>query len=247
MRATALCCALAAIGCQSEAPAPEPPAAPPVSSNGPKGPPLGADGQPILSIAQLSGCQDYLDLPEVYGFCLVQWAGRGQGRRSVDEMCSEAGDWEDECRVAWVTSRAGEHSHWETDLLLDACPPAAGDCRFEVLDKRPNRDVSVQIQLCFERARAYSGDCVAHALERWVRTRPSPDEIETVAQSAIAPDRIGQYVATLKVCFGIIDECVGSEAVVTECERRLDQLVAKPEVCERLVQSPAIPQVPMGP
>ncbi len=245
MRATALCCALAAISCSSEAPVVEAPA--PAVGTVPRGPPLGPDGRPIRTIGETSGCEAYADLPDVYGFCLVQWASRGQGRNTVDDICSEAGSWDHECRMAWVTSRADEDSRWSTDALLDACPAGADDCRFEVLDKRPNRDVALQIQLCMKNARTFAGDCTAHALERWVRDRPSLEEIERVAQSTIAPDRIGQYIAALRVCYQSIDECVGSPAVQKECNYRVGEIRQKPEICEKLLQSPAMPQVPMGP
>lgn len=248
MRATALCSAFAAIACGSnEAPETRTVESAPVSMQRPMGPPLDASGQPIRSIAEASGCASYRELKDVYGFCLVQWAGRGQGDRSVSEMCGGAGSWERECRVAWVTSRSVEDSVWETADLLNACPSDAGDCRFEVLDMRPDPDVGKQIQLCFENAGSFSGDCIAHSLERWVRVVPSAEEVERVAQINVAPDRIGQYIAAIKVCYGTIDACVGAPEVKAECASRIGELERKEDICQRLLQSPGTPQVPMGP
>lgn len=248
MRATALCCTLAALGCGSGEPSVSSPAPPgPRAHGGPEGPPLDENGKPIRSLVEESGCNAYRDVPGVFGFCLVQWAGRGQGDGKVDSMCRQAGDWESECRHAWVTSRSNVDSQWSTDELLNACPNDAGDCRFEVLDMRPTADAAKQIQLCFENAGNFAGDCIAHALERWVRTQPSPEEIQRVAQVAVAPDRIGQYVAALKVCFGSIDECVGSPSVKGECLSRVPEIERDEAICARLRQSPGTPQVPMGP
>ena len=248
MRATALCCAFAAIACGSGEPS-APPSSPPSprAHGGPEGPPLDENGKPIRSLVEESGCNSYRDVPGVFGFCLVQWAGRGQGDGKVDNMCRLAGSWESECRHAWVTSRSGPDSQWSTEELLAGCPNDAGDCRFEVLDMRPNPDASKQIQLCFENAGNFAGDCIAHALERWVRTTPSAEEVRRVAQLTIAPDRIGQYVAALKVCFGTIDECVGSPAVRGECQSRIGEIEREEAICTRLLQSPGTPQVPMGP
>jgi len=140
-----------------------------------------------------------------------------------------------------------EDSVWETAELLKACPADAGDCRFEVLDMRPDPDVGKQVQLCFENAGSFSGDCIAHSLERWVRTVPSAEEVARVAQLNVAPDRIGQYIAAIKVCYGTIDACVGTPEVKAECASRIGELERKENICQRMLQSPATPQVPMGP
>jgi len=192
-------------------------------------------------------CRDYKDLPDVYGFCLAQVAGRGQGKASADEICRAAGSWEDDCRSSWVASRSGEHSPWDLEVLIESCPKQKADCRFEVLDSRPHRDVMVQIERCFQYAGSFSGDCIAHALDRWVRQRPGVDEIERVAQLNIAPDRVGSYLFAIKSCYGTIDSCIGSPKVKEACINSEKDQRRDPDLCRRLLQSPGIPQVPMGP
>jgi len=248
MRATALFCAFATLSCSAPNTVPDPPSAPEQRA-GPKGPPLDAQGRPKKSYEPtlVRHCQDYKSLPEVYGFCLSQVAGRGQGKSTADEICRTAGTWEAECRTSWVASRSSEHSPWDLQVLLDACPQDKGDCRFEVLDTRPHRDVMVQIERCFQNARSFSGDCIAHALDRWVRGRPGIEEIQRVSQLNIAPDRVGSYLFAIKACYGTIDTCIGSPKVKEACLNSEKDQGRDPALCARLLQSPAIPQVPMGP
>ena len=252
MRATTLFCTFAALSCRAPDESPEVSTTQvqrPQRSQGPKGPPLDDRGRPKKAHepTMVKHCQDYKELPEVYGFCLSQVAGRGQGKATADEICRTAGTWESECRTSWVASRSGEHSPWDLQVLLDACPRDKGDCRFEVLDSRPHQDVMVQVERCFQNARSYSGDCIAHALDRWVRGRPGLAEIERVAQLNIAPDRVGSYLFAIMSCYGTIDACLGSPKVKEACLNSERDQRRDPVLCERLLQSPAIPQVPMGP
>jgi hypothetical protein len=210
---------------------------------------LDAQGNPFYSeqVNRIQHCAEYAELPEVYGFCLVQIAGLGRGSISADELCLGAGSWEDDCRDSWVASRSSPHSKWDWEVLVAACPKKKPDCRFEVLDSRPHADVTVQMERCFEHAGPFSSDCIAHALARWVRQEPAVEEIERVSQFNIAPDRIGSYLFAIKKCYGTIDTCIGGPKVLEACLSSERERATDSELCQRLFQSPGIPQVPMGP
>lgn len=216
---------------------------------GPQGPPLGVNNHPINTQEPrlVSDCVSYMSMPNIYGYCLVQVAGRGQGMETATDVCGDAGDWETECRMAWVASRSEPHTRWSMEDLLASCPQHVGDCHFEVIDTRWNKDVFVQMDLCFKHARSFTGDCIAHALDRWIREKPSRDEVVRVANTNIAPDRIGHYIAAAYVCHGTIDGCLGGPLVMDSCEFSLKDFKLDSGICKRLSQSIGDSQVPMGP
>ncbi len=117
----------------------------------------------------------------------------------MKRQCSQAGDWEGECRHAWVAGRMKEEGA-SLEYLLDICGDNA-DCSFEVLDFRPDPDLVVQLSLCRKYTGPHHADCAGHAAQRWWRT--SPDEEELLRVGALAtdyPDKVGWWVGVSVIC-----------------------------------------------
>ena len=64
----------------------------------------------------------------------------------ANRLCPQAGEWETECRHAWVSGRMQPDSGYKTeDLKVCGENP---DCTFELIDFRPEKDILAQIDLC---------------------------------------------------------------------------------------------------
>lgn len=231
MQATILSSTLAAlIGCSTDAP-------PAVESPGP------------AQLQWASDCNQY-EVPDVRGYCLMKVASAGHGPETAEEVCSESGTWESDCRHAWATSRAREGmtdqkgrwipSEWSTVDLVAGCGNNE-DCRFAILDARPSKDPVEQIRLCQVHAGKYALDCAMHALGRWTRQSPGAESVEAVAQQPLFPDETGRYVAISVACRGI-GSCTGSEAMEFSCQESVASIRANPAFCQDWAQSESTPQ-----
>ena len=79
----------------------------------------------------LPQCAQYQSSAETYGYCIYKFAG---GFPSIDEvncLCPMAGEWERECRHAWVSGRMNSNSGVDTETLLEVCGENI-DCTFEL-------------------------------------------------------------------------------------------------------------------
>ncbi|MEE2752303.1 MAG: hypothetical protein VX519_12795 [Myxococcota bacterium] len=195
-----------------------------------------------------SDCSRYQN-SEVRGYCLMKVASSGHGPESADTVCDEAGSWEADCRQAWATSRArdgmtDQHgkwmpSQWSTQDLLSGCAENE-DCRFAILDARPEKDPVEQMRLCDEFAGKYGLDCAMHALDRWTRSSPDLESIQAVANQALFPVETGRYIAIFVACKEI-GTCQGNDAMSTSCTQSVASIRANPAFCEDWTQSDTIP------
>lgn len=168
-------------------------------------------------------CGKYHKVPNAWGYCLTQHAERLGSPADVEQVCSLAGEWEGECRRAWVSGHRSEASGYSTDALLAACG-GSPDCAFELVDFRPEADVARQLDRCAAVAGPFSNDCVIHALERWWRARPDNGEVARVANlDSIYSQQIGYYVGAAVACQGT-GVCLGTAAVTEACSRTVEQL-----------------------
>ena len=154
-----------------------------------------ADGIPPL-------CQPYEDDAELFGYCLYSLAGGMPSEQEMQRLCALSGDWEGECRHAWVAGRMKEDDV-ELEYLLDVCGDNP-DCSFEVLDFRPDPDIEVQLDRCRRYTGPHHADCAGHALQRWYGQSPDAAEVLRVSQLQTGyPDKVGWWVGVNVECWGL--------------------------------------------
>jgi hypothetical protein len=187
---------LALAACNPEPAAPDAgPSAVPVQPGANGEPPPGPGGG-------LPQCKIY-ENTEVYGYCVTKSAGGFRTVEDVERLCATAGDWEEECRHAWVAGRMHADSGVSTDVLLEVCG-ANDDCRFELLDFRPEDDVLIQMDLCRKHAGKHAPDCVGHAMQRWWQAGVDQAEIDRVAAAPTPyPNKVGFWIGVSVGCYGI--------------------------------------------
>lgn len=179
-------------------------------------------------------CAPYVASADTLGYCVVKQAGNLPSPMDVARICPLAGALEGECRRSWIMSRADPGYGFPTDTLLDLC--ADEECRFELLDTRPEPDVVRQLQRCRAAAGRYASDCAVHALERWVQARPGPDELARVREIDTGfPDNLGYALGMVRACQGG-PACAGLEAVRAVCDQTVGRVQRGELPCP---QSPA--------
>lgn len=172
---------------------------------------------PVQLPPQLHACAPYGRVPNALAYCVYRSAGNLPSPMDVERICPLAGDYERECRRAWVASRSDPSYGYATEVLVSVCAGDA-DCAFEMLDKRPASDVLVQLQLCASAAGPYSADCAVHALESWVRGGPDLAEVQRVEQASTDfPQQLGYGVGMALACHGL-GACQGAGAVYSLCQ-----------------------------
>jgi len=225
--ATPLIAAFATIGCGEE---------PPTES-----PTFSADATGELGLPPPDGgipqCDLYKDDPDVYGYCIYKFAGGFPNVDEVERLCPMAGDWEKECRHAWVSGRMNSNSGMDMDYLLEICD-GNPDCTFELIDFRPNPDVLIQMDYCIKHVGPYTRDCLGHAMQRWWYTAPSTEEVARVATAKSPyPDRIAFYVAASVACSGI-GSCDGDPTMKNICLKNVENYKKFPNRCPAQEEKP---------
>jgi len=200
-----------------------------------------ASTAPTVPLRRSTDCEFYRDLPDVFGYCLMTVAATDQVPETAQQVCGTAGAWERDCRHAWATARARggmmdrngqwHPSPWSTQELLTGCGDNE-DCRFAILDTRHEDDVLLQLSLCVDHGGKYSHDCSIHALDRWMRTQPSPEEVTRVSSAPTTiPIEVGRYVAISVACMDTV-ACSGSDEVRSSCQAALVDIRSDAPFCE---------------
>jgi len=175
-------------------------------------------------------CAPYREIPNAWGYCVYKHAGGFPTAEDVEAMCPSAGDWEASCRHAWVAGRMARGSGVDTDVLLSVCA-GNDDCAFELIDFRPEAEVTDQIDRCREHAGRHAEDCVGHALQQWWFAKPDADEVARIAAlDSGFPRKIGYQVAVSTFCSGV-GSCDGHPDNQAMCETQLDILRRRPDSC----------------
>jgi len=187
--------------------------------------------EPSNSLGDVYGpCKKYSEVPDAYGYCLYKFSGGFRSIKEIDMFCPQAGDWELECRHAWVSGRMHADSGFSTKILLQACGENP-DCAFELVDFRPETDVLKQIDLCAKHVRKHIRDCVGHAMQRWWHTNPNAEEVSRILQQAApVPDRVAYFAAASSQCSGI-GSCKGEEYLQRLCEKNVRHFQRFPQAC----------------
>ena len=182
-------------------------------------------------------CAKYEGDSKTYGYCLYKYAGGFPSIQEVDRLCSMAGEWEIECRHAWVSGRMNKGNEYSTEVLLDVCNKNP-DCTFELLDFRPDDDVVKQINYCIQHTHPYIRDCIGHAMQRWWYTKPDAEEVARVAQvSTPYPDRVAFYIAASVEC-SKIGTCDGDARMSKICQKTAQHYKQYPSRCPAQEERP---------
>jgi hypothetical protein len=182
-------------------------------------------------------CIAYENDPKTFGYCLYKFAGGFPSIQEVDRLCPMAGEWEKDCRHAWVSGRMNSDTGYTTEVLLDVCQKNP-DCTFELLDFRPDPDVVKQINYCVEHVGPYTRDCIGHAMQRWWYTKPNAEEVARVAKiSTPFPDRVAFYIAASVAC-STIGTCDGDVRMTKVCEKTAQHYKQYPKRCPAQEEKP---------
>ena len=185
--------------------------------------------------AQIDGpifvpCRQYVDTPDTYGYCIYNMSGGFQSRKDIETFCPQAGNWELECRHAWVAGKMHDRDNYTTEDLLQDCGENP-DCTFELVDFRPADDVLVQLDRCNKYVRKHVRDCFGHAMQRWWFSRPDKEEVARVmAKSSTVPDRVAYYVAASVEC-AKIGTCDGEKFLTQLCKKNVLHFKKNPTKC----------------
>ena len=176
---------------------------------------------PVVDSAGIPQCDGYRSMADTYGYCLYKFAGGLPDEAAVERVCGMAGDWEDECRHAWVAGRMNPDSPFSTEALLRVCGENP-DCAFELLDFRPADLVDDQLARCRDHAGRHASDCTGHAMQRWWLRGVDTDEVARVASMRTDfPRKVGFYLAVSVQC-DEVGSCEGDPAVQDACERQVE-------------------------
>jgi hypothetical protein len=207
------------------------------------GGPPGADAAGLGVLMPASGipqCDGYRAIPDTYGYCLYKLAGGLPDIDSVNRICALAGDWEGECRHAWVAGKMNADSPYAMDELLEVCGEN-DDCAFELLDFRPADLVDDQLERCRLHAGKHADNCTGHAMQRWKLRGVDAEEVARVAAMPTAfPRKVGFWIAASVQCDGV-GTCEGNGAVQAACEGQSESFTRKPERCPANVKAPLQP------
>ena len=209
------------------------------SDPGPTSEQISSDGSQELPPANggIPQCAPYENDAKTYGYCLYKFAGGFPSIQEVDRLCPLAGEWEKDCRHAWVSGRMNSSSEYPTDVLLDVCQKNP-DCTFELLDFRPDPDVVKQINYCVAHVGPYTRDCIGHAMQRWWYTKPNAEEVARVAKiSTPFPDRVAFYIAASVACSNI-GTCEGDVRMTKVCEKTAQHYKQYPKRCPAQEEKP---------
>lgn len=224
------------------------PSAPAPVPGGPSAVPTqpGANGEPPpIPSGALPQCKIY-ENTEVYGYCIYKFAGGFPTVDEVDRLCAMAGEWEDDCRHAWVAGRMHADSGHATAELLAVCK-GNPDCSFELLDFRPDPDVLVQMDDCRKHTGKYAPDCVGHAMQRWWQAGVDQAEIDRVAQAPTPyPNKVGFWIGVSVGCYEI-GACPEQGQTGDFCRSTVENLSRNRDRCPTRTKRPLAHNQSRGP
>ena len=203
----------------------------------------GSDAGALTAKMPASGiphCDNYRAIPETYGYCLYKVAGGLPDIEAVNRVCDLAGDWEEECRHAWVAGKMNAGSAYTMDALLGVCGDNE-DCAFELLDFRPAELIDDQLDRCRQYAGRHAADCAGHAMQRWKLAGVDAEEVARVAAMPTHfPRKVGFWLAVSVQC-DAVGSCEGNDVVQAACEGQVEALVRKPHSCPSDTKTPLQP------
>jgi len=170
-----------------------------------------------------SKCRGHADNPAEHGYCLYSKSARLPTIERASDYCEGLGEWNAECRYNWVSSRIKPGTGFDTVQLLEMCG-SHDDCKFKVIDARPDEDLLVQLSLCVKHVSRYRYDCEMHAVQRWWKQEPSESELNRMLALRRVPSAdLPKYLSFIVQCDGV-GNCDGNSKIAKECRRNLSLL-----------------------
>ena len=155
-------------------------------------------------------------------------------------VCTQAGEWELDCRHGWVSGRMNNTEEFPIEELLSACGQNP-DCTFELLDFRPADEPLTQLSRCTQYAGKYARDCAGHAIQRWWLTNPDEEEVLRVTSTPTPyPDKVGYWVGVNVQCYSQ-GTCQGDPHFVLNCEKAVENFSRNPDRCPARTKTPMHP------
>lgn len=158
-------------------------------------------------------CSAYTSDLDVRGYCITQHIDEVSDPKAMLELCASTGAYEGDCRTRWVERWSIPNSGATDHDVVSAC--LDDDCRFIALDRRPVADIFAQMDRC-KGAGHFAEDCVRHAMQRWVVTKPDEAMVARMAAGAGPYPAVAATYAGQAVGCWHIGEC--GMAWRTDCE-----------------------------
>jgi hypothetical protein len=175
-------------------------------------------------------CLRYSPGTEAYAYCHRHHAHEMGSPEEAERLCPQAGDWEQDCRMNWVTVNSSPGSGYTDEQLHTLCAGNA-DCSLQVLDSRPAA-IGEQLSLCHRWGGEFREDCAIHALQRWIHSSPTEAEFQTLRGGGLFVQQAAHFTATAVQCFGQ-GTCGDSGRFSEICSEKREYFVRNPERCPR--------------
>jgi hypothetical protein len=167
---------------------------------------------PLLKI-----CDQYAGSAQLYSFCIYEQARHLPNVGGVEISCKLAGEWEADCRHAWVLQQF-ELKELNPDVLLRACG-SNQECIFDVLDAVKSDQPLKEMDRCAALTENLAFHCREHALELWRVTSPVAMDVQALLAKQTEPDpQIIRFISSVVACSNV-GTCSGTDSVKRACER----------------------------
>jgi len=169
----------------------------------------------------LKMCDQYAGSAQLYSFCIYEQARHLPNVGGVEISCKLAGEWEDDCRHAWVLQQF-ELKEINPDVLLRACG-SNQSCVFDVLDAVKSDQPLAQMGRCTALTENLAFHCREHALELWRVTSPTATDVQGLLAKQTEPDaQMIRFVSSVVACSNV-GACSGTDSVKRACERSVER------------------------
>ena len=195
----------------------------------------------ISSCGAEGRCENYRFSSGLYAYCVRSISVNLPTLTQAEQSCTGLPEEQEaECRSAWMDIHIGRTDDSRSDLL-HFC--RSDDCRMLVLDLQPSSDLIRQLEDC-QLAGRYALDCMGHARQRWLLSKPGAEELARVSSRAGAfPTEISAWVGEAIRC-GSPGDCAATPA--PDLCTRSTLTTNAPGSCGSTAPRPAGEQAPPG-
>lgn len=186
---------------------------------------------PVVWAESAESCGAYAG-SSTYSFCLQRVSAQAARLEEMVGICAGSGEWEVECRVAWVRAHINDR-RTSRELLVAGCG-GDPDCLFVVTDLRPSGTVIEQLNDCATLVRPFLGDCAGHTLRRHHPLTASTGLQEAIAE---AEPWMNPHLAAwggVAVACGGPGSCADLGPLAKACEPWRARYEKNPEACPSL-------------
>lgn len=179
----------------------------------------------------LKMCDQYAGSAHLYAYCIYEQARHLPNVGGVEISCKLAGEWEADCRHAWVLQQF-ELKELNPDVLLRACG-SNQECVFDVLDAVKSDQPLKQMDRCSALTENLAFHCREHALELWRVTSPTATDVQALLAKQTEPDQqMIRFISSVVACSNV-GTCSGTDSVKRSCERSVEGYRSGEVSCQR--------------